>query len=173
MLIRIATRDDVAIVGEIGVATYRDHYASIWREAGLARWLDEQFNAERLARDLDGDEVRFLLAFDDGIEAPVGFAKLRRDSPMPVADRALGLELCKIYFRKQLVGAGRGGALLDRVVATARELSQPLIWLDVLKTNEGGVRFYERHGFQRRGEKVFATDLAPVEQWVMSRATAT
>lgn len=170
MLIRRATRDEVALVGEIGVATYRDHYTSLWHEAGLRRWLDEQFSAERVARELEGDDVRYLLAFDDAATPPVGFAKLRRDSPMPVADHARGLELCKIYFRKGSVGGGRGSALIERVLATGRELAQPLVWLDVLKRNEAGVRFYQRHGFVIRGEKIFETDVAPVEQWVMSRA---
>ena len=169
MHIRPATRDDAMLVATLGMAAYCDHYAALWTPAGLARYLDAEFAPARIAADLAGDDVRWLLAFEER-GCAIGFAKTRARSPLPVADER-GLELQKIYFRGDAVGRGHGARLLAAVVDGARADGEPLVWLDVLRSNERGVRFYERHGFVRRGQVPFATDRGEIGMWVMSRAT--
>jgi len=154
----------------LGSAAYRDHYTSLWSPEGLARYLEAEFAPARVAAELAGDAVRYLLALDDDGRA-IGFAKMRPRAPLPVADEH-GLELQKIYFRADAVGCGHGARLLDAVVAAARADGEPLVWLDVLRSNEAAARFYARHGFVRRGQVPFATDLGEIGMWVMSRATA-
>ena len=54
-------------------------------------------------------------------------------------------------------------------MSEAQAAGEPLVWLDVIKPNEAGVRFYERYGFARVGELPWATDLREVGKWVMVR----
>ena len=49
-------------------------------------------------------------------------------------------------------GLGAGGALLDALLERARAEGYPAISLSVDKFNEGAMRLYERHGFERVSE---------------------
>src|SRR5262249_44515534 len=145
---------------------------ALWSPAGLADFLGRHFALDKLTRELRGNDVRYALAFEDGGERAIGFAKVIRDQPLPVADRGRGLELEKIYFRAGTVGRGHGAALLEWVVALATALDEPCVWLDVLRSNTGAARFYERHGFARVGELPFASDVADIGLLVMARPLA-
>ncbi len=61
--------------------------------------------------------------------------------------------------------------LLGSVLEFAVEHDRQVVWLDVLKENDGGRRLYERHGFTVAGELPFATDLREIGFWVMTRPT--
>jgi ribosomal protein S18 acetylase RimI-like enzyme len=49
-------------------------------------------------------------------------------------------------------GKGVGGALLEALLARAREAGHGAISLSVDKLNGGAIRLYEQHGFRRVGE---------------------
>lgn len=169
-LIRAATVDDVERLADVGVRSYEDHFAALWTPAGLAAFLTQHFARPKLLRELGGGAgVRYALVLDG--DATVGFAKMNEDRPIPPAFGARGLELEKIYFTRAATGHGFGGALMSHVFATAAEIGAATVWLDVLKSNLGGIRFYERHGFMRAGELPFTTDRGePIGMWVMTRA---
>ena len=167
--IRAANANDVDLIAALGRQTYREHFAHLWTETGLQRFFGEHFDRPRLERELfSGGDVRYVLAFAD--EQPVGFAKMNHDRPLPAGEGARGLELQKIYFTKAAAGRGHGGALLAYVIALAEQLRAPLLWLDVLQSNQRAVRFYEHHGFVRHGEVSFSTDTQVMGMWVMRRA---
>jgi diamine N-acetyltransferase len=109
----------------------------------------------------------FLMEVDEA--GVVGFAKLNWSSAEP-ASGATGAELQKIYFRADAAGRGYGGILLEHVVRTAAAHGEPMLWLNVLRTNIGALRFYLGHGFDTTGERPFRTDLGEdIGMWVMSR----
>ncbi|WP_323570973.1 GNAT family N-acetyltransferase [Pseudomonas sp. Bout1] len=58
--------------------------------------------------------------------------------------------------------------MLEYVHQLARTRLQPVLWLEVLKTNESAQRFYQRHGFEHRAEIPFSTDIAAIPMVVMS-----
>jgi ribosomal protein S18 acetylase RimI-like enzyme len=169
MEIRRAGPGDAELVAAIGDKSYRDHYSDIWSPAGLERWLDAEFAVERLGRELAADSgVAYTLMLDESGHA-LGFSKTIADQPVPGRVELRGRELRKIYFRRDTVGRGLGSALLEHVAAEARAAGEPLVWLDVLKTNVAGLRFYERHGFSRVGEQPWATDIQEIGMWLMVR----
>jgi ribosomal protein S18 acetylase RimI-like enzyme len=167
-IVRRAGPADLDLVIDIGVRSYRDHYASLWSANGLERYLGEQFDRDRVARELAGESVRYLVAFVAA--QPVGFAKVIVDRAPLAKNGTAGLELQKIYFLGEQVSRGQGALLLRHVLALADELKQPLVWLDVLKSNERAIAFYERHGFVRVGESPFSTDVRDIGFWIMQRS---
>jgi ribosomal protein S18 acetylase RimI-like enzyme len=168
LTIRLATADDVALLAELGTSTYREHFSSFWTPAGLERFLTEDFDESKLRKELDGSsDVRYALCFLG--DQPIGFAKMRRDSPIPPAHTLRGLKLIKLYFAKAATGQGYGSSLLAYVGTLARDLGAARVWLDVLKSNVSAARFYERHGFVRHAELPFTTDKAEIGRWVMIR----
>jgi ribosomal protein S18 acetylase RimI-like enzyme len=168
VVIRRGRVEDARELGELGLRSYRDHFCDVWHPAGMDRFLAEQFADSTLTRELDHeDQLRYLLAEVDG--RMVGFAKLLFDRPVPTIEEEHGLELQKIYFLREAAGRGLGTAMLNTVLAMAREADEPRVWLDVLRSNDGALRFYERHGFVKRGSIPFATDKLEIGMWVMTR----
>lgn len=169
--IRCAQANDIDVLREIGVATYRDHFAQVWSETGIRRFVDTDFSTEAIRKTLADSAKHLWLIARDSDGTVVGYAKLNWQTRDPILGRE-GAELQKIYFRKSETGKGYGAELLDHVFALVRRRSNRRIWLDVLKINKGAQRFYEQAGFARLGEMAFKTDLVEVGMLVMARDPA-
>jgi ribosomal protein S18 acetylase RimI-like enzyme len=170
MLVRRATLSDLRELIALGRTCYAEHFAREWSAAGLERYLDAQYEEGTVERDLGGEtHVRYDVLTVDG--SLVGFAKTVRDRSVPDGTDRHGLELEKIYVLASAVGRGYGAALLARVVEVATEGGTRWIWLDVLRSNEGAARFYERNGFVQVAEIPFATDVREIGMFVMCRPT--
>jgi hypothetical protein len=120
MLVRRAAPSDLDLVVALGRRCYTDHFHDIWTRAGLAAYLDAQYEPASIARDLaEAASARWDLLFD-GADA-VGFTKTIRERAVPDASGRRGLELEKIYLVATSVGRGHGAALIDYVVGIAEE----------------------------------------------------
>lgn len=171
MTVRIATAEsaDAETLADLGARSYRSHFAALWTPAGLDGYVAAEYSADRIRQEIEGGATSYLTALVGG--AIVGFAKVTRDRRVPL-NGAYGLELEKIYLLPECTGGGHGSALLASVLDFAVDRDQRVVWLDVLKENDGGRRLYERHGFTVAGELPFATDLREIGFWVMTRPTA-
>ena len=168
LTIRRADANDVDALREIGVATYYDHFAHVWSEAGIRRFVDADFSTDAIRASLAEPAQHVWLIASDAADRVVGYAKLNWETPDPILGLA-GAELQKIYFRKSETGKGYGAILRDHVFALVRQRSRQRVWLDVLKINVGAQRFYEQSGFVRLGEMPFKTDLGEVGMVIMAR----
>lgn len=161
-MITSATIEDIPALIALGLSTYRAHYSGIWSGQGLTDYLDAQFDPEMIKAEMVGHQSQYLFMHHDG--ALAGYAKLNFNRPMPVDSSRVGTELQKIYFLPDATGLGLGRQLIAHLLTQADE---GLIWLDVLKSNAGGRRLYERCGFTVAGELPFATDIQQIDMWVM------
>jgi len=66
-----------------------------------------------------------------------------------------GLEIERIYIRKEHQGKRVGQVLFDFAVGIARSKNLKKIWLGVWDQNEGAIRFYQRNGFRKFGSHNF------------------
>jgi len=167
LTLRQATIEDVPVLARLGEATYRSHFTTIWSPARLETYIVAEYGAAALTQSVRRSDSAWLIAEADG--APIGFAKLNWDRPLPVPPVRSGTELQKIYLLAERTGQGHGGAMLEGIVARAEERGDRMVWLDVLKSNTGARAFYERHGLKVVGELPFATDLREIGFWVMAR----
>ncbi|AVE05421.1 N-acetyltransferase [Pseudomonas palleroniana] len=166
--IREATKADLDALREVGSATYREHFSSIWSPAGMQDFLNQDFSPSALGQSLEsGASHLWLIASDDSGKV-VGFSKVNWSTPAPLTGE-VGAELQKIYFLQSEAGRGYGKQLLSFICNRAIERGARLLWLDVLKTNSNARRFYEGSGFQEIGEIPFKTDLAEIGMVVMCR----
>jgi len=165
--IRRAVKADADALAALGVRTYREHFTAIWEPAALEAWLREQFDPARIATELSADFVRYDLLLQDSL--PIGFSKLLRDRPTPLAAEPRGCELQKIYLLRQHAGHGFGSKLLDHALGVAREWQQPFAWLGVLHSNSGAKRLYERFGFETIGEVALPAAVPDTGMYVMRR----
>src|SRR5689334_5444660 len=65
---------DLDLVIDLGVTTYREHFAAIWSADGLARFLADTFDRDAVAEELGSPTTVYLLSL---APEPCGFAKLR------------------------------------------------------------------------------------------------
>lgn len=169
-VIRYARPGDEAELVELGTSTYAAHFGELWSPDGLAAFLAGQFSAGRIRGELEeGDAVRYVVA-ERGDEL-VGFARILRDRPVTGLEGERGLWLQQLYLRPAVIGKGIGSVLLEAVFGIAGALGEQRIWLDVLRSSTGAIRLYERHGFVRRIELPWATDMREIGMWVMTRLT--
>jgi ribosomal protein S18 acetylase RimI-like enzyme len=169
-VIRYARPGDEDEIVELGTSTYAAHFGELWSPEGLAEFLAAQFSVGQIRGELDeGDAIRYVVAERDG--ELVGFAKILRDRPVTALEGERGLLLQKLYLRPKVIGKGIGSVLLEAVFGIAGALGEARIWLDVLRSNTGAIRLYERHGFVRRIELPWATDRRDIGMWVMTRLT--
>ncbi|MBV8624243.1 MAG: GNAT family N-acetyltransferase [Herbaspirillum sp.] len=113
--------------------------------------------------------MRFLSSFAPeqcffimGAEAsePLGFFSLRRDVD--------GLTLQHLYLLPEWQGSGRGGQVLQRILACADRLALP-VRVGALRGSDAN-RFYQRHGFVQVDEEQW--DIYYVRQPVATTETA-
>lgn len=167
MYICRATEVDVVIIHTIGCQSYRANFGDIWSNEGIEQHLRQGFSQRHIATSLaDSEKNHWLLAGVDQSSNPVGFATLIENSKIPNSNQ-VGLELQKLYFLSAASGRGFGRGLMNHILTYAQQQGYTTIWLDVLKSNHGGIRFYQAHGFEQKGELPFKTDQQNVGQWVM------
>jgi diamine N-acetyltransferase len=167
-VIRYARPGDEDEIAELGTSTYTAHFGELWTPTGLTRFLAEQFPVDKIRAELaEGDAIRYVVAERDGELA--GFAKILRDRPVTGIEGERGLLLQKLYLRPKVTRQGIGSVLLDAVVGIGDALGEPRMWLDVLRSNIGAIRLYERYGFVRRLEIPWASDTRDIGMWVMTR----
>lgn len=167
LTIRQALPADLAIVQEIGIASYIAHFGALWQsQQELEVFLAKDFSVQALLQSLQNRHVCWLLAYEE--ETPVGFAKLNLDSLL-AATATTGAELQKIYFLPEFAGRGYGERLYAEVQRQAIEQRQKLLWLDVLKSNASAQRFYQRQGMEIVGEDSYTSVSQSVAMWVMAK----
>lgn len=167
-VIRYARPGDEEQIVELGASAYEAHFGELWSPAGLAAYVAGQLSPAQIRAELaEGDAVRYVVAERDG--DLVGFAKVLRDRPVTALEGERGLWLQKLYLRPKVTRQGIGSVLLEAVAGIAGALGEPRMWLDVLRSNTGAIRLYERHGFVRRIEIPWATDVRDIGMWVMTR----
>lgn len=133
--------DDKAAAYE---AKLTDRYRTRWL-AWVRRCVDEESGCVVVA---DAGN-----AGKSGAGSLVGYAFLLPESMAFVWDAAV---LNELYVAPDRRGTGVADALLDAVVAQARDQNPPLdrMVLDVDGNNDRARAFYQRHGFESWGEMV-------------------
>lgn len=77
----------------------------------------------------------FLLAFVDGAERPIGYAKLRTGTTDPSVTGLDPVELERLYVDRSALGHGVGAALMRASLDAARSAGHRTLWLGVWERN--------------------------------------
>ena len=133
MGVRAATAEDASRIAEILVYNIRLNY---WPIFGDVEYPFITMQVVPVAREMGAPEpIARTLVYEDG-GVVKGFARLQ------------GSEIEKLYVDPFFQGQGVGAALLRQAV---KGLARPFVW--ALEKNVRALRFYEREGFARTGER--------------------
>ncbi len=152
-LICLATPDDVPVLCHLGATTFRETYRTISDPREVDEYADEHFTVDKITAWFRKPCARTLLALVDG--RPAGYAHLRHARVPACVDDRKAIELSRLYLLATAQGSGLGGAMMDAVLAHARELEARTIWLGAYDRNVKALAFYARRGFVQVGTHAF------------------
>jgi ribosomal protein S18 acetylase RimI-like enzyme len=135
---------DAGLLSAVAVRAYSDHYLPLWYDGG--QWyLQTYFTQARFEEELqDANAWFFLVTYRN--EA-VGFMKLNMSKQSPGSNNK-ALELERIYLTEKASGRGIGTHLLHFTFDIARQHGKKLVWLKVMDSSNGPIRFYKKMGFE-------------------------
>ena len=139
-----ATSKDIPIIQDIAHKTWPITYGSILSKAQLDYMLDLMYSDESLLEQLKTKPL-FFLAYEDDV--CLGFTSCENNYQNKKVTR-----IHKIYILPEAQGKGVGKALVDKVVALAKENQSNIISLNVNKFNKA-VSFYKKIGFEIASEE--------------------
>ena len=154
VVIRLANVADATQISHLGKVTFSETFGHLFRaEDDLRHYLKTTFSVSKITASLHKSSNVFWVAFVD--EKPIGYAKLKLDSPTEFVDATSICQLQKIYVLKAFLSLKIGYELQSRLLTKAKELSYEYIWLSVLNSNERAIQFYQKNGFEIIGNHDF------------------
>ncbi|MBX2872774.1 MAG: GNAT family N-acetyltransferase [Saprospiraceae bacterium] len=131
---------------EISRIAYSTNFGHHWDGNGLEIYLEEQFNEERLQRELADPDIGYYFVQDAG--KIVGFAKMKWASALPGLRADACCELEKIYMLPAEKGKGIGRFTMEKLIAEAQARGKSTFFLCVIDTNTAAMAFYQKLGFE-------------------------
>lgn len=117
----------------------------------LKKYMDEHFSTEAISKELTVEPCAVFILKENEM---LGYVKLRWDTTHELLEGKC-IEMQRIYVVKQHYSKGYGKILIEHAEKYARDHGFDWIWLCVWYENHGAIRFYERSGWQKFGDKQF------------------
>ncbi len=169
--IKRATPEDVKSISFLGKKTFDQSFGHLFIDRGdLIDYLDTTFCHKKITDSLGKDYNVYWIVFDES--TPIGYAKLKLNSPSIFIDSDNVCKLQKIYMLKGTSSKGTGSRLQQMIFDKALEEGNEYLWLSVLKENERAITFYNRSEYQIAGEHPFIIGKQKFSFWVMSKKLA-
>jgi GNAT superfamily N-acetyltransferase len=148
---RAAGPDDAPTIDAIFRESFIETFGHLYAPEDLAAFL-AGFTLDAWRAELSDPRFAFRLAEEDGQAA--GYVKLGPTS-LPHVAPGPAIELRQFYLLGPWQGRGVATALMDWVLAEARQRGAGDIYLSVYINNHRARRFYERYGFTYIGPYAF------------------
>jgi ribosomal protein S18 acetylase RimI-like enzyme len=145
------TINDWEICQKIARQTFFETYEKGTDAKDLEKYMTENFSTDAIKEELTSSSCAVFMLKDKAI---VGYIKLRWDTTHELLD-ANAIELQRIYVLNEYQGKGYGKMLIEHAEQYARNHGFEWIWLCVWYENHGAIRFYERSGWEKFGDKQF------------------
>lgn len=148
-----ATPLDIASLQKIGRQTFHETFAESNSEENIAKYLEEGFSSEKIARELSDPDSDIYFAIS-GNET-IGYLKLNSGESQTELKDPTSLEIERIYVLKEFHGKKVAQALYAQAVKTASEKNASYIWLGVWEENPRAISFYKKNGFVEFDKHIF------------------
>jgi len=167
ILIRRAGITDAALIAELSRQTFYDSFAASNTKDDIDKFMNEQFSADALIKEVETGDGVFFLAYD-GDEA-IGYVRMRDGDHYPEFDNLSSIEIARIYAVQSSIGKGVGSAMIKKCIETAKELNRKIIWLGVWEHNKRAIDFYTKWGFEKFGQHEFVLGSDVQTDWLMKK----
>jgi len=171
VVIRIADASDSSYIALLGRVTFTETFGHLFTDPeDLLHYLEATFSVSKIERSLKKSKTVYWIAFADRL--PVGYAKLKLESPSPFITTKKISQLQKIYVLKDFLSLKIGFNLQKKMLEKAKKLGSNEIWLSVLNSNDRAINFYLKNGFKLIGNHDFKIGKEHFEFLAMSKRLA-
>lgn len=143
----------VSTLQEIGRQTFKETFEQSNTAENMAHYLEEGFSLEKLHKELSDPNAAFYFAQEDGMT--IGYLKLNFGHAQTELKDSKGVEIERIYVRKDFHGKKVGQLLYEKAVEVAKQQQANYIWLGVWEHNPRAISFYEKNGFVAFDKHIF------------------
>lgn len=148
-----ATEEHINALVDLGRTTFVQTYAKDNSVDNMIEYLDEHFNLNQLASELNNPNSFFYLAEKEN--EYVGFLKLNTGDAQTEETEAAAFEVERIYVLKKFQGQRIGKLFMDKAIKVAKAHEAPFVWLGVWEENPKAIGFYEKCGYKAFGTHTF------------------
>ena len=153
--IRKANVSDSQFIALLGRITFTETFGHFFKDnQDLINYYEQTFSVKKIKNSILKPENVFWIAFINDL--PVGYAKLKSNSPSPLIKDSKTAQLQKIYVLKDFHSHKIGYDLQNLLLAEAQRLGKNQVWLSVLNKNEKAKNFYFNTGFNKVGKHNFS-----------------
>lgn len=144
--IRSASKDDMALIGQMAEVVFRKTYREILSPAQMEYMMDWMYSAQNIEKQMDELGHHYFIASKEG--KPAGYMSLNRETPLPDGTELFHLQ--KIYVMPEFQKGGLGRLLICRAVDYVRNLAKGPCRIELnVNRNNPAVGFYVRMGFRK------------------------
>ena len=165
--IRFATADDAELIADLSRRTFHETFGYVNTKENMDKFMNEQFNREKLVKEVTEPGNTFFLAFDN--DTPVGYVRMREGKKFPEFENKDSIEIARIYSVNSYLGTGVGEQLMRQCVFIAKELKKEIIWLGVWEKNPRAIAFYTKWGFVKFSEQDFLLGDDLQKDWLLMK----
>ena len=145
--IRKANIENAEYISLLGRITFTETFGELFRVRNeLLEYYEKTFSVSKIRNSLANKNNVFWLAYAD--ELPVGYAKLKKNSPCEFIRSDSVSQLQKIYVLKDFISQKIGFRLQNVLFDEVRKMGSQNLWLSVLHTNSRAKDFYKKNDFQ-------------------------
>ena len=166
--IREAKISDAQFIAILGRVTFTETFGHYFKNSkDLIEYYNSTFSVEKIRKSIKSNNNVFWIAFVN--ELPVGYAKLKLNSPSEFVESQNPSQLQKIYVLKDFLSMKIGLELQTKLLKKAKRQGSNIVWLSVLKSNNRAIRFYKKNDFLTIGTHNFQIGKEKFEFHVMSK----
>ena len=167
--LRVATPQDAGRLAFVGAATFLETYAGTLPAEDILAHCEVQHAPSIYEAWLADPRSHCWLVEASHGAAPVGYLVLAPAS-VPVGDPdPSDLEIKRIYLLHRFQRSGAGRRLMEACMRHARVSGCPRLLLGVYSRNDHALKFYERMGFTRVGERTFRVGGSDYYDYILGR----
>ena len=169
-MIRLATAADAAQLAELAAVTFPLACPPGNSAADIQSFIDGHLTEQHFAGYLADPDKAILVAGDFQGYTLTVFKEPTDPDVVNSITKTPSAELSKCYVRAGNHGTGLASELMLATIDLARSRGSAAVWLGVNEHNAKANRFYEKHGFERVGEKRFLVGDRFEDDFVRERA---
>ena len=147
-----ATPSDHKILSDLCYQIYPQTYSNWWSDGG--KWyMETMYNPDKMLSELEDKNAEFYFLTLN--EEPIGYLKLNH----AYRNERDSFEIERIYLNQTYAGQGLGNKLLNFGIEIARSLNRKTVYLKVMASGNGTIKFYEKNGFETIGLEILPFEL--------------
>ena len=153
IIINRAGIDDAIVLQDLAELTFRETYANLNTPENLRQYIEDNFTADKLKKELNNPESYFFIAFEGSVA--IGYIKLNTGGSQTEKQAQNYIELERIYVPHSHQGKKIGQLLYKKAMEVAQLQDKEFIWLGVWEKNLKAIGFYEKNGFVPFDKHIF------------------